>query len=230
MPIFRPATYDINLWTDVFVNNEYGLPDRVDGWVVVDVGLHIGSFAALCKSRGAAEVWAVEAGYENWKLAVANVAEVPGSTMLQAYHAACGRSDRRGYRLAFGGHGIQHTGNSWVVPVDGEHEEVPTMPLDDVLKLASDFGRHRIACLKLDCEGSEWSILFTSRGLEWVDRIYGEYHAHETVFAAPGFAVDGCVYGLPELRGLLERQGFCVKIEPPNCEMFNHFWAVRPGL
>lgn len=227
MPRFRPDTYDHLVWQSVHDANEYGLPKDCSGWVVVDIGLHIGSFAALVKERGAAEMWGVEAGLENLRLAMHNVHASTGSAQFMPTWAACGRSDYRGYRMAFGGHGPQHTANSWVVPVDGDREEVPTIPLDDLLKLASDFGRRRISCLKLDCEGSEWPILFTSRGLEWVDRIYGEYHAHESVLRA--FAVDGKRYGLPELRSLLEDHGFCVRIEHPNADEYNHFWAVRAG-
>lgn len=228
MPTFRPETFDHLVWQSVHDNNEYGVPARLDGWVVVDVGLHIGSFSALCKERGAAECWGIEADVGNVTLALKNVHEAAGTGVFQAFHAACNRSDRRGDRRAFGGYHPGHTANGWAVPIGDQVVEVPSMPLDDLLKLAADWGRRRVSCLKMDCEGSEWPTLFTSKGLEWVDRIYGEYHVAANVLEE--FAIDGVRYGLTELRALLEDWGFCVRIEAPNDGLYNHFWAIRANV
>ena len=50
---------------------------------------------------------------------------------------------------------------------------LPKLTLDQLVK---DFNIDRIAVLKLDCEGGEWSILENARCLNRVNAIVGEYH------------------------------------------------------
>jgi hypothetical protein len=57
----------------------------------------------------------------------------------------------------------------------GRGQSVRAEPLDDVIRAIARGGR-RIDLLKIDCEGSEYPILLTSRRLHRVDRIIGEFH------------------------------------------------------
>src|SRR5262249_20863097 len=147
------GTDDLPIWQSVYEGDEYTAPMDLRGGVVIDVGLHVGSFACLCKRRGAAEVWGVEADPDNLSLALANFAAEPGHGLLQAFHAAAWRADRRGDAVA------------WVRPQDATRTAhggirkpregdtlIPTLAIDDLIKWATDFYRRRIRLLKIDCE------------------------------------------------------------------------------
>lgn len=224
---FRNGTHDKAIWESVFDNNEYRLPDRMDGAIVLDIGCHIGSFASACKKRGAREVWGVEASIENLRLAMHNVAETPGDTIFQPFHAAAWRSDLRGARVAFGGHDGVNTGGSWAIPYDSSRDEVPSIPFDDLVKMSSDWGRRRLDWVKLDCEGGEWPILFTSRGLHLIDHIVGEYHCGVIPAFGPERNVSGIEYNLDTMKALLIDAGFAVEIVPPNWDNYNLFFSHR---
>ena len=48
---------------------------------------------------------------------------------------------------------------------------VAAVPFDEIVRDATDYGRKRVSILKIDCEGSEFPILLTSRTLNLVDTI-----------------------------------------------------------
>ena len=102
---------------------------------------------------------------------------------------------------------------------------------DDLIAAAVADGR-RVRLVKLDCEGSEWPILFTSRMLHLVDSICGEYH---WVDAAGPFAVAGHPQFTPAvLERFLSEQGFRVRTRPmtkdPRAGLFFAERAGRPAL
>ena len=226
-PIFRPETLDKNIWREVYHLNEYKLPSEMNGQIVIDIGMHIGAFSAACKHRNVFEIFGVEMLQENLWLAIENVSRETGKAVLQSFHAAAWRSDRRGDRLHSGGHDGKNTGGAWSLPNDGILPDVPSIPFDDLVKLASDYFRRRIDLVKLDCEGAEWPILFTSKTLHIIDKICGEYHAGCFDSFLPAQKVEGVTYTIESLRMLLLDAGFAVEIEEPNHQKFAHFWAYR---
>jgi hypothetical protein len=103
---------------------------------------------------------------------------------------------------------------------------VPVVPFDELIDRATDGGARRVRLLKLDCEASEWPILLTSRRLDRIDAICGEYHV---VPPAGPFAVAGYEEYTPEL---LERHlgahGFRVRTVPePRQAGLGLFFAER---
>jgi len=222
---FREHTQDVGVWVQVYDENEYKIPEDLTGQIVLDIGLHIGSFSSLCKSRGASEVWGVEANIDNLRLAINNVHATPGDGVFQPFYGAAWRSDRRGDRVKFIHPHAEHTGCG-VTRADGEYD-VPSIELDVLIKAITDHGRRRINWLKIDCEGAEWPILFTSRGLDLVDHIVGEYHAGPIETFDARSTVPGVEYSIEALRKLLANQGFEVEILPPNDLQFNLFFAHR---
>src|SRR5260370_13960292 len=59
---------------------------------------------------------------------------------------------------------------------EGKGKKVPVILFDELILQATKQGQKRIRLLKIDCEGSEWPILFTSKTLHLIDEIYGEFH------------------------------------------------------
>lgn len=214
---FRPGTQDEAIYHSVVTSNEYRLPERFEpDSIVIDIGAHIGSFGHLALSRGAGRVYAFEAEASNWAAARANLAGYGDRAVVA--HEAVWRSDRPATRLSFvGSSDASNTGGGGVLggPSAGA-ESVAATPLDDVLERVTDGGRRRVAVLKIDCEGSEFPILFTAKKLGWIDRIVGEFHELATASnpaAIPAAArVDGHpTHSIEALAEVLGRHGFTVE-------------------
>jgi hypothetical protein len=114
--------------------------------------------------------------------------------------------------------GILNTGNGSVVWGGGE--PVAKLAFDDIVDAVTNRGESRVRLLKLDCEGAEWPILLTSRRLDRIDEICGEFHeiggpyleigedrpAQEPVFARK----DRARFTIDVLVRCLEDAGFSV--------------------
>ena len=202
-------------WDDLIVGNvlrgEYGAID-VRGQVVVDVGAHIGAFSILAAEGGARRVLAFEPGAENFRLLGVNAARHPA---IETAHAAVWRSDRDEPLLAWrASTNARNTGGGTVVagraiagvPVsEGERDDVAAIALDAILERAGTVG-----LLKIDAEGSEYPILATSRRLDRVQAIVGEWHDVDGVdasMALPGLAA----WTGDALMDLLEDRGYTVE-------------------
>jgi len=68
---------------------------------------------------------------------------------------------------------------------EGGEIEVKSIRLDDVLE------KHEtVRLIKIDVEGSEYEILFTSKKLERVKVITGEFHEYPTTKQINGYSLD----------------------------------------
>lgn len=181
--IFREGTQDAAIWRSVAADNEYRIGMRFNPRdVVLDIGAHVGSFSYLCLDRGAGRVVCVEPDPGNFNLLRHNL------------HVACGATDRAVLIAAAadggdaavyeylpssdaantGGGGIRDHTYAGLYPV-------AAVGIGDLIRLAGAFSiRNRVRLIKLDCEGSEWRILFDPELSDeiWnpVDAILGEYH------------------------------------------------------
>ena len=150
---------------------------------------------------------------------------------MTVHHNAVWRSDRGPTTLYFRrSNDARNTGggNVWS---DGTLP-VQALPFDDVLREATRNGRDRVRYLKIDCEGSEFPILFTSRHLHWIDEIAGEYHEFGGEFdehSIPETArVEGFArYTIAELTEFLQRSGFAVESKRYGESNFGIFRARR---
>jgi FkbM family methyltransferase len=214
----RPGTTDAAIVHSVYTKNEYGLPPRLGkGDLIVDIGAHIGAFAAACLDRGAGLVLAYEADIDNVARCERHLS--PYGDRARVVHAAVWRSDVINpdflYHTGYSEMGeLLNTGGGGVF--FGEPSEdgqaVETISLDAIL--AGLEGR-RVAILKLDCETSEFPILLTSARLDQVDTIVGEYHEaggeFDTHTIPPHAAVEGVErFTIAVLASHLEQQGFIV--------------------
>jgi len=181
MPEFqlRPNTIDGIFQRTIWEENEYRIPDRLSPESrIIDVGGHIGLFSHLCWQRGAKNITAFEPNKESYELAKSNLAH----TSVSLINKAVWRSDRLVNEKLFLTEfsemhldgpdvvdpGTMNTGTPSVFAEKGEGVE--TISLDSVI------GNETIDILKIDCEGSEFPVLLTSKKLKQVRFITGEYH------------------------------------------------------
>ena len=172
----RQNTWDATVIESVLIRNEYGLPSSMQGAVVLDIGAHIGAFAVACQKRGARRVICYEPDPENMNLLSINADEDIDSRtetiLVQA--AVLGEGVPAGSlgvrRLT--NHDYDVGRNTGHVDVFGEPDGTEAIGINDVIASVGEF----IDVLKMDCEGSEWSI-FDKADFVKVRAITAELHA-----------------------------------------------------
>ena len=185
---FRANTCDYGVYSMIVDHNEYALPNRFDPEdIVIDVGVHIGSFSLAAAARGAGMIHGIEADRENFEIASRNLRPLIQGDRVQLRHGAVWRSDDNRDELCIGGyplvqedprHGTFVNTGGGEINSNGTGIPTPRIAFDTLIDRVSQGGQRRIRLLKLDCEGSEWPILFTSRTLSLIDEILGEYHEY----------------------------------------------------
>jgi FkbM family methyltransferase len=224
-PVFRPGSMDAEIWQHVVAFNEYHLPDSFRSEdAIIDIGGHIGSFSYSALARGAGQVHIYEANAANFELILSNLRQFCGRVAFN--RAAVWRSDRKIDHLFFqpdsADNGRRTGGGSVIYP---QGQAVPCVAFDDVLQKASAGGR-RIRLVKIDCEGSEWPILFTSRRLDLIQSMCGEYH-ELTHIPEPAKVLGFPRYNAETLKKFLESQGFSVHLQVTVPDVLGLFWAER---
>ena len=155
------------------MTNEYHLPDKLSPkGAIIDVGTHIGGFADACLKRGARKIYCYEALKENYIVAKSNLEAEIRNGFVKLHNLAVWVSGEGSPKaLPFTNSSVpQNTGGGGVI-FKGEFSPVCAIGLDEIINSIG-----KIKLLKLDCEGSEYPILFTSKNLFLVDYICGEYH------------------------------------------------------
>jgi FkbM family methyltransferase len=218
----RAATMDREIAEQVIVRNEYGLPRRFrPDDIIVDVGGHIGSFTYAALVRGAGVVHCYEANPDNVPVLEHNLRPFAGRAVI--HHTAMFGANPPSHLYFHRSTNPHNTGGGWV---GGRSESattaVPVVSFDAEVERITNGGRQRIRLLKLDCEGSEWPILLTSRLLHLVDEVCGEYH-----LPPAGMSPE---HNLEALRDHLQRQSFVVRIQgQPGVQVLGLFFARRPA-
>ena len=222
-----------NIVSAVAYGDEYGVGDDplAPDDVVVDVGAHVGTFSYLCHTLGSRAVHSYEPSPANFDGLRRNLASLPGTHLRQL---AVWRSDGAAAdgRLVLSGPSGDNTGACSVLtgrnpPIFAHRGDAgPAAPARGVRGVALDailrtFARVRL--LKLDCEGSEFPILLTSRELGRVHRLVAEVHEvyeAEMALLAPESRVAGyAAYRVEHLATRLREAGFEVRTQ-----------ATSPGL
>lgn len=235
----RHGTQDAEVFDDVVNKNQYRLPDKLPpDSLVIDIGANIGAFAVACLLRGAGTVVCFEPCPLNFQQILKNTSGWPGQ--VAAFNAAVWRSDRS-EKIKFIS-ADKNTACGGVVPVDvaagmgklsDGAAEVTAIGLDELLYHATDGGKRRVQLLKIDAEGAEYSILYTSRHLPIVDQLIGETHQYPNAWPGDKFFVNGftqdeaCAAGM---KVFLEKQGFSVTQQAESAEnnINTLFFATRP--
>lgn len=163
--VVRPGGVDEHTFRAVYVGNEYQVPDSMTGMTVVDVGAHVGYFAVLCLERGAKHVVCVEPDEENHAVLRKNLEKYADRVTL---HCAAVRHQDGPALVRLERHPSISTCHSIV---SDRGEEVDGISLDSVLDPFE-----KVDVLKIDCEGAEYEILYSSKQLSKCERIVGEAH------------------------------------------------------
>lgn len=202
-----------SIWMDIVRGNEYRQPDQyADGDVVIDVGGNTGAFAYASVMREASIVESYEPYHHSFRRLKNNV----GHVGVMMHHAAVVGNDHAGDTITLmDGLGNSNPATFSTVAQSGTRWTVKAIRLDDILR------KHdRVRTLKIDCEGGEWSQLYTSQELHRVQEICGEYHVIPQVKeSAHPWTAEG-------LRTFLQSQGFIVEIFTHQWP-WGHFWATR---
>ena len=211
----RPGTSDLEIFTLVVDQNEYNLPPQFQpDDIVIDIGAHIGGFSYASLERGAGKVYAFEAHPKNHEIASKNVERF--GARVSCRQQAVWRSDQPSQFL----YNEDLAGNSnpggisllW----NDKGEAVETISLDQILAEASEGFQKPIRLLKIDCEGSEYPILFTSTQLQIVEEICGEYHEVSAERIPERAKVPGKFEGFDRfaLKEFFEEEGWSIVLEP----------------
>lgn len=174
----QSGSHDIRVLNEVWLDRVYE-PDadfRVrEGWTVLDVGAHKGSFAvraALVAPQ--TRVHAVEPEPENLRYLNANIALNRLENVV--VHAAAVSADPGEALLyvARRGSGTNSLLRERVKEDKGVPLTVRTIRLDDLLETAGG----RVDLMKMDVEGAEYAVLHavSSKALRRIHRIVLEYH------------------------------------------------------
>lgn len=226
----RAGTDDEQIFKSVVDENEYDLPGKFSlEDVVVDIGAHIGSFSYAVAARGAGKVYAYEAHPDNAAIARKNLARFGDRAACQ--NVAVWRSDVSG-KILFNdplkGRSDPNTGGLAVV-YNTQGLPIECIGLDEILREASAEFTKSVRLLKIDVEGAEYPILFSSKQLDTAEEICGEYHNVER-HIMPDHAK---VQGMPEnftgegLRDFFEAAGWSFDLQPQS-QNLGLFRAVRP--
>lgn len=223
---FRQGTSDSDIFYAASDLNEYHLPDSLNrDDVIIDIGSHIGGFIDGCLKRGSRKIYAYESLKENYDIASSYFDEAIMYGDVKLYNLAVWRSDITNpitlYNSGFCYPG--NTGTNVVVYNTTKERPVNTISLDDILKVV---GKTKL--IKMDCEGSEFPILFTSKKLSLVDYICGEYH----IIDLCNFQMNGkSKFNEIDLFNYLNNQGFStIIIKNPYNNLIGLFYSKKKEL
>ena len=166
----RDKSDDRSIWTSVVNDDEYRIGSLAPEDIVLDIGMHTGSFCARAYLAGSRRIYGFEVDEDNFRLAQANV-----GAFAQLHNYAVVRSDERKTDIVYyTGHVLmEHELNTGVGTVFGSAGRcVDRIAFDDILMQIGD----EVRLVKMDCEGSEWPILMTATRLHRVHEIVGEWH------------------------------------------------------
>ncbi|HEV8240568.1 MAG TPA: FkbM family methyltransferase [Thermoanaerobaculia bacterium] len=200
---------------EVFLHGDYG--PIADGWRILDIGASVGVFTvyAVTRARGV-RVEAFEPCPESYSVLLANVAGNGAQGRVTCHRLAV--AGRRGPAS------LSRGTSRFVFPtlvedpssLAGERVEVDCTTLDDVLA-----GGHSavVDLLKMDCEGSEYDILYRASptALQRLREIRMEYHQ-----------LDGASRNGEALAAYLTAVGFTVTRLVPASPEGGLLWACRP--
>lgn len=214
-------TWDTGTHWEVVIDDCYRMVRRTfqESDVVIDVGANIGLFSGLALEKGAGRVIAVEASPTNFLRLEQNLC--PYGERARVMNRAVWRSDTPKIILRL--HEFPGDGNTGGINVleDSGEMSVPTIGLDDLI------GTNTVTFLKVDCEGSEFPVLYTAKKLDQVRELMIEVHPINHL-VRPEFDVRPGQYNPQALAKYLTDLGFQCVVDPR--EGMGDGWAYVRGV
>jgi FkbM family methyltransferase len=166
----------------------YGL-NRIDfapGDVVIDIGAHIGMFAIYTALRfPQLVIHAFEPFPENFELLEQNL-DRNGITTVRIHRQGV-TGDGRLLEMVTN---PQNSGGSTCYSHTLDHGRSTGIPSTTLDHIFDSLGIDKCKLLKIDCEGSEYEILFSTHSLSRVEYLSGEFH-HNQLLERRGYTVQG---------------------------------------
>lgn len=171
----RAGTQDELIFDEVCLGNEYRLPEKFEpDDVIIDVGAHIGIFAAMCLERGAGRVVCIEPCPKNLDLLRKNLLPHLHSGRVHIHAGAVAQpwTTEKGlyYPTPVGMTAMPSTCRR---PMS---HDFPTVRVRAVNLNAILASYEKIRLLKIDCEGAEYDCLPLCTELSRVEQVVGETH------------------------------------------------------
>ena len=159
--------YNNDLFIEIFEANLYDLqPEDVLGKVVVDIGANVGFFAIQSIALGAEEVYAFEPQVDNYNKLQEFIKNIP---QIKPHKLAVLDGIQKFINITNDGVCSTIWGTS-------DDEMVPCVSLEEVIDMIDSDADDMV--LKLDCEGPEFDIIFSTPKhiMERFDTIFIEIH------------------------------------------------------
>ena len=171
--------WDEQIFNECYIKNEYEVESFEADDLILDIGSNIGSFSRLAYDKGARKIIAFEADPDIYSICKAGL-----PSEIEVVNKAVWRSDEEPGTLRFDKNITDGNMNMGKV-FEGGEIEVESVRLDDVLE-----NHESVELIKIDVEGSEYPILFTSKKLNKVKTIVGEFHEYPTTKQINGYSFD----------------------------------------
>lgn len=169
---FREDASDRSVIESIFTNDEYGIPNDIDGWAV-DIGAHVGAWSiAVALDNPRTTVLGIEALAENVLLAQRNVRLNGLEKRVKIIQRAAGASNYNQV-IHYGRTDTPFDSyNRYIGNANGKgaSQTVQGIRLTRLMRTTGP-----IQLMKIDCEGCEWQFLKSSK-IKDVATIVGEYH------------------------------------------------------
>lgn len=196
------------------MNDFYKFPQFSGDDIIVDIGTNSGDFILAAIEYGARKIEGYEISMTSFLRAVHNVPDY-----VKLYNKAVWRSDIK-EELKYHRNEEGHETLSVILRPDGD-TPVETISLDEILET-----KDRVDYLKMDCEGAEYPILYTSKLLSKVRYMVIEVHNF-----SPGnikyVGLDKKLMNSRDLRSFLISEGFHVNDFPNENADVDFIYATR---
>lgn len=176
------------IFKEIFYDDVYDEGLRGLGTVknILDIGANFGGFVVYAADRYPnAKIEAYEPTMEQYVILDKNIELNKISDRVIAYHVGVWSSE--GFKKLY-----QYNGGGLNSLVYATIDELPLLRTVEVYCLPLDFiiGVKTIDLLKIDCEGSEYEILYNCKKLSQIRRIVGEYHEFDYIASHNGITLE----------------------------------------
>ena len=154
----------------IFCRKEYGSLNRGD--VVIDIGANIGMFSLYAASQGAKKIYAFEPNPNAYKILCKNIKENNLDDVITPFNLAVSNLDDKIIYLPEESSPYNMASGS---PISDKFVEAKTISLNTIM---SNFIKGKLDFCKIDCEGAEYDILYSTKKetFEKIARIRMENH------------------------------------------------------